>query len=144
MYISSTANNKPLIYKRPRLAQSRRIPWQRGWCYVHARTCRGDHPHCPPAHWSPVPGRWTSRGWDAGWAVSIISWCFECGPGSSLPCSALLGAGRDGGSPAGDGPWWPLRGGTASPEPPLLAPACKYHPANINIYEMISACLIHN
>lgn len=96
--------------------------------------------HRPPAHCSPIPGRWTTCGWDAGRAVSVISRCSECGPGSS----ALPGAGRDGGSVADGGPWWPLCGGTASPEPPLLAPACGCHPANINIYEMISACLIHN
>lgn len=50
-------------------------------------------PTVPPAHCSPVPGRWTTCGWDAGRAVSVISRCSECGPGSSLPCSALPGAG---------------------------------------------------
>lgn len=55
MYISSTANNKPLIYKCPRLAQSSHVPWQRGRCYARARTHRGDPPHRPPCPLLPHP-----------------------------------------------------------------------------------------
>lgn len=38
MYISSTANNKPLIYKCPGLTQSLHVPWRgRGLC-THPRS----------------------------------------------------------------------------------------------------------
>jgi len=92
MYISSTANNRPLIYKCPRQAQSH----GRGAGATPVPGPAGGTLPTAPARRSPVPGRWTSRGWDAGWAVSIASRCPGCGVGSWVPCSALLGTEREG------------------------------------------------
>lgn len=111
---------------------------------------RGTLPTAPPPPAGPHPmavdevhgaAVAAAAGMQDGWPPSFPG-APNAAPGArclALPCRLRGGM---------EGPWRLVALGgpsmVASPQPPLPAPACKRRPANINIYEMISACLIHN
>lgn len=100
MYISSTANNKSLIYKCPRLAQS----CYDLWCYTHPWTCWGTLLTVPPIHGSHIRGWWMSNGWDAGQTSPSLPGAPNAAPGAG--CLAVPHGAQGGGQvPSG---WWPL------------------------------------